>query len=428
MTREELMRDGTGQPVHFWSTKQSLVFQGESALIGVSSDISQVRRLEASVRRAKEFAESLIESANVMLLGLDPRGCVLFINAKGEELAGCQRADLLGRDWFEVMGAHEKGAQEKGASTRSFFDETLQGRQPLRGFENTLWTPTGHERRMQWWTSLVHDAEGQRIAVCCGIDVSEQRLAEQQVADYRQSLERRVAERTAELALLSDSLRGANEQLQAIFDAASSGILLIREGRIVRCNRRLSEMTGYAAADLLGRASQTLDADPQPGHEDPAAIDARLARGLAHAGERRIRRRDGTLFLARLTARALDPADPAKGVVQLLEDITTEHAATEALRSAKEAAEEASRAKATFLANMSHEIRTPMNAIIGLTHLMARDATDEAFARPAGQGRRRGAPLVAGDQRHPGPVEDRGRQDGAGGHGLPARAGLRPRP
>jgi signal transduction histidine kinase/DNA-binding response OmpR family regulator/HPt (histidine-containing phosphotransfer) domain-containing protein len=40
-------------------------------------------------------------------------------------------------------------------------------------------------------------------------------------------------------------------------------------------------------------------------------------------------------------------------------------------------AESANNAKGTFLANMSHEIRTPMNAIIGLTHLMARDAGDD---------------------------------------------------
>ena len=45
------------------------------------------------------------------------------------------------------------------------------------------------------------------------------------------------------------------------------------------------------------------------------------------------------------------------------------------LGEAKEAAEAASRAKSAFLANMSHEIRTPMNAIIGLTHLMLREAS-----------------------------------------------------
>jgi signal transduction histidine kinase/CheY-like chemotaxis protein len=42
---------------------------------------------------------------------------------------------------------------------------------------------------------------------------------------------------------------------------------------------------------------------------------------------------------------------------------------TEALRHAKESAEQANRAKSEFLANMSHEIRTPMNGILGMTEL-----------------------------------------------------------
>jgi signal transduction histidine kinase/CheY-like chemotaxis protein len=61
-----------------------------------------------------------------------------------------------------------------------------------------------------------------------------------------------------------------------------------------------------------------------------------------------------------------------KADLELLLETTTEHAdaVEEALITAREIAEEATRAKSEFLANMSHEIRTPLNGVIGMTALL----------------------------------------------------------
>ena len=86
------------------------------------------------------------------------------------------------------------------------------------------------------------------------------------------------------------------------------------------------------------------------------------------------------------------------------------------LAQARDAALRASRAKSEFLANMSHELRTPLNAIIGYSEMLAEDVattgTSEDVERLGAHRRGRPAPARS-DQRRAGPLQDRGRQDGA---------------
>ena len=87
--------------------------------------------------------------------------------------------------------------------------------------------------------------------------------------------------------------------------------------------------------------------------------------------------------------------------------------------------EVASQHKSQFLANMSHELRTPLNAIIGVTEMLLEDARDlerEDELEPLERVLRRGPPPARAHQRHPRPVEDRGREDGASPRNVPAGA------
>jgi len=198
----------------------------------------------------------------------------------------------------------------------------------------------------------------------------------QALLESTRDLERKVEVRTREIREAQAALRVAMEEQKAVFESATMGIALIRNRVIDNCNRRLEELFGYDPGEFAGKPTRVWYMSDEDYHRGGDKVYTQVARGETHQREQQLQRKDGSLFWCRLSGRAVDPTDLAKGTVWIIADVTAEHTAAEAMREARRIAEDAAQAKSAFLANMSHEIRTPMNAIIGLSHLALKTMLD----------------------------------------------------
>ncbi|MCS7289824.1 MAG: response regulator, partial [Roseiflexus sp.] len=140
------------------------------------------------------------------------------------------------------------------------------------------------------------------------------------------------------------------------------------EAIIVHDGERISYINP-AGAHLLGYTdpSRLIGAAAAPFL--PTAISRETDDGIIRYERDLILPDGGTVTLELVAAPFVAEGKPAWQVVA--RNITERKQAEEALRNAKDLAEEANRAKSRFLANMSHELRTPLTTIIGYADLIA---------------------------------------------------------
>lgn len=139
-----------------------------------------------------------------------------------------------------------------------------------------------------------------------------------------------------ELDRQQEQLQKVSKEQAAIFDAASVGIVLIKDRIIQRCNKRLDEMLGYEVGEQVGHPTSIWYQDSESWDASSMSIYERIWQGEYFDRELQMVRKDGSLFWARMTAQAVDLQDRSKGVVDIIEDITSRRAAAEALRQANE--------------------------------------------------------------------------------------------
>ena len=168
----------------------------------------------------------------------------------------------------------------------------------------------------------------------------------------------------------------------AILQNASIGITLTRDQHFVQANPLIEEMFGWPPGGLIGQHGSVVWPGPEAYVAVGEEIGARLAAGEQVEIERPMRRRDGSTFLCRLLAKAVDPHHPSQGgTIWIMEDVTEKRRVEAALAQAKDEAQAANRAKSAFLANTSHEIRTPLNGLLGLARMLQQPDLEDGTRR-----------------------------------------------
>ncbi len=209
----------------------------------------------------------------------------------------------------------------------------------------------------------------------------------------------KITEQTERLSKLNNELFTSREQYRSIVENATIGMYQTTfDGRILFANKTLLHMLGYSFSEL-----QEINLNKAKANRDHF-ISLIEKQGIITGREDVWEHADGSKIYVRESAWSIrDKKNKTLYYEGIIEDITKRKQAEQVaekrkerlqkinvelhkrnieIRTAKNQAEEANRAKSLFIANISHEIRTPLNSIIGFTDLlipMVKDQKEKAF-------------------------------------------------
>ncbi len=307
---------------------------GGAATLSIYVDDTERRAAEEAVRRSEALLSHLVATSPDLITLTDlASGRYAMVNRTFERLTGYSAAEVVGRTSLEL------GVWQHNEDRQRFIADLQQ-----RGTVTDM--PTAFKTKAGGVVAML--VSGARF-----------------VMDRRDYLVINARD-------VSEAERSRLER-EAILENASIGIAVTRDRRFVLANPRFEQMFGWPPGGLVGQPGSAVWPDEASYAEVGSAVGPALARGEQVEFERPARRRDGSSFLARLLAKAIDPHQAVQGgTIWIVEDVTERRQFETALAAARDAAEDASRAKSAFLANTSHELRTPLNGMLHLA-LLARD-------------------------------------------------------
>lgn len=180
-----------------------------TALYAMAAKLQQqmeaLGKSEARSRHARELLEKLIESADIMVVGVDPQGRITLFNDAAARASGYQRQQVMGQDWSAIQ------AQLNPELRLDNMDSDQRNAAQARTYDITQLS--GERRRIIWRFTeplpqdAMHVEDGDVTEISFGIDVTEQLQAEKALRDAMAAAEAAHQSRDDFLADMSHEIR-----------------------------------------------------------------------------------------------------------------------------------------------------------------------------------------------------------------------------